>query len=785
MNELIGKPVDRIDGRLKVTGGAKYSAEFDIKNLAYGVTVQSTVTKGRINNIDTKAAEALSGVLAVITYKNSMSLHQLSSEGGSPGSGKLGEKDLLPLQNDRIFYDGQHIAVVVAETFEQAVHGASLVKVQYQEEKPVFEIEQNIKEAYKPKKGLGGSEIQITRGDAAKGLSDAEVKINETYVTPVYHHNPMEPHATIAEWNGDQLTIYDSTQSVIGSRNAIAQMLGVQSEKVRLISYFIGGGFGCKGFTWPHSVLAPMAAKHVGRPVKIVLDRMQMFTTVGRRSKTIQNIELGSGSNGKFSAIRHDSTVETSYVDEFVEPAGVSSKLLYDSPNCEITHSLVRLNKVTPCPTRAPGEAPGTFAFEVAMDELAHKLKMDPIQIRLANYAEINPNDTHLWSSKYLRECYEKGAAAIGWTFRNAVPGSVKQGNYLVGYGMATAIYPGNRAAASAKVRVYSDGRAVAACCTQDIGTGTYTILAQTAAEALGLPISLVEVKLGDTQLPKGPNSGGSQTAASAGPVVQEAALDVKSKIIKKAIADKKSPLYGETEQAISVENGRLFVISNPSKGETYAQIITRLKQPMMEGEAEVNTSTKETQSQEANPTAKQGGGGQSGGSGSEGGKEQKEQNPFAKKDQEVDRKKYSFQSFGAQFAKVLVDPMLGTVRVEKVAGVMDIGKVLNLKTAENQIMGGIIFGIGMALMEHTAYDPNNGRVVTRDLADYLVPVNADMPEFNIQFINKPDPYISPMGARGIGEIGITGITAAITNAVYNATGKRIRELPITPDKLL
>lgn len=778
MNQLTGKPVDRVDGRLKVTGGAKYSAEFDIKNLAYGVTVQSTISKGRISKIDTKEAEALPGVLAIITYKNSMSLHQLSSEGGgSPGSGKLGEKDLLPLQSDRIFYDGQHLAVVVAETFEQAEHAAHLIKIEYQQEKPIFEIEQNIAEAYKPEKGLGGSEIQLKRGDIEKGLADAEVKLDETYITPVYHHNAMEPHATIAEWNGEQLTIYDSTQSVIGSRNAIAQQLGILPDKVRLISYFIGGGFGSKGFTWPHSVLAPMAAKHVGRPVKIVLTRMQMFTCNGRRSRTIQKIELGSGKNGKLAAIRHANTVETSFVDEFIEPAGTATKLLYDSPNLDVSHSVVRLNKATPCPTRAPGEAPGTFAFEVALDELAYKLKIDPIELRLANYAEKNPHDGHAWSSKYLKECYQQGAAAIGWTKRNVAVGSMKEGHYLVGYGMATAIYPGNRGAAAAKVRLYPDGRAVAACCTQDIGTGTYTILSQIAADALGLPLNLIEVRLGDTQLPKGPNSGGSQTAASAGPAVQEAALDAKSKLIKKAIADKKSPLFGQQEQTISVENGRLFVQSEPTKGETYTDIIKRAGVPMMEGSADITVSTRETQSQEANPTSKgRGGGGEEG---------KADTNPFVKQDQDVDRKKYSFQSFGAQFVKVLVDPDLGTVRVDKVVSVIDIGKVLNLKTAENQVMGGVIFGIGMALMEHTAYDPNNGRVVTRDLADYLVPVNADMPEFNVQFIDKPDPYISPIGARGVGEIGITGITAAITNAVYHATGKRIRELPISPDKLL
>ena len=783
MSEVTGKPVDRVDGKLKVTGAAKYSAEFDLKNLAYGVLVKSTITKGRISNIDVKAAEALPGVLAVITYKNSMSLHQLSAEGGgSPGSGKLAEKDLLPLQNDRIFYDGQHVALVVADTFEQAEHAARLVKVEYQQEKPALEIEQQTDKAYKPEKGSGGTEVQISRGDIVRGLADAPVKMDETYSTPVYHHNPMEPHATIAEWNGDQLTIYDSTQSVLGSRAAIAQMLGVLPDKVRLISYFLGGGFGCKGFTWPHSVLAPMAAKQVGRPVKVVLDRMHMFTASGRRSRTIQQVELGSGKEGKLAAIRHASKVETSFVDEFIEVAGTATKLLYDCPNLDVSHSVVRLNKGTPCPTRAPGEAPGTYAFEVALDELAVKLNMDPIQLRLANYAEKNPHDGHPWSSKYLRECYQRGAQAIGWSDRNPVPGSVKQGHYLVGYGMATAVYPGNRTAAAAKLRLYPDGRAVAACCTQDIGTGTYTILAQIAADALGLPIGQIEVKLGDTQLPKGPNSGGSQTAASAGPAVQEAALDAKSKLIKKAIADKKSALFGQQEQAIGVENGRLFLQSDPGKADTYVDILKRAGMPMMEGSADITVSTRETQSQEANPTSKGGGGGGQGGKEQEG---KADQNPFVKKDEEVDRTKYSFQSFGAQYVRVLVDADLGTVKVDKVASVIDIGKVLNPKTAENQIMGGVLFGLGMALMEQTVYDPNNGRVVTRDLADYLVPVNADTPGFTVEFIDKPDPYISPIGARGVGEIGITGITAAIANAVYNATGKRIRELPITPDKLL
>jgi xanthine dehydrogenase YagR molybdenum-binding subunit len=774
MNQLIGQPVDRVDGRLKVTGKAPYSAEFPLKNLAYGVTVQSTIASGRIQSIDSHAAEALPGVIAVITHKNSMSLHTLSG-GSDPGQGKFGEKDLLPLQSDRIFYDGQHIAIVVAETFQIAEHGASLIKVEYETEKPVYEIEQAIGDAFQPASALGGGEAQTHRGDAGKAMQEAAVKIEQTYITPVYHHNAMEPHATTAEWNGKKLTLYDSTQSVVGSKNAIAQILGVQADDVRLFSYFIGGGFGSKGFTWAHSVMAPMAAKHVGRPVKIVLSRQQMFTANGHRSRTIQQISLGAGKDGKLTAVRHLTTSETSFVDEFVEQAGVATKMIYDVPNLDVTHSIVRLNKGTPCPTRAPGEAPGTYALEVAMDELAAQLNMDPVALRLVNYADKHPQTGQPWSEKHLKECYERGARAIGWSQRNPVPRSMKEGDLLVGYGMATATYPANRSASSAKIQLFADGHAVVYCATQDIGTGTYTILTQIAAEGLGLPMASVQCKLGDSKLPKGPNSGGSQVSASAGGAVWAAALTLKSKAIQLAIADKRSPLFGQSEDSVQAGGGRIFIANSPGTGETYRQLLARKDMPVLETEITTNVSTRE-----GAPQPQAGGGDKQGG-----GKNSDQQSAAVKADEGVDHKKYAFHSFGAHFVKVLVDPALGVVRVAKIVGVMDIGKVLNLKTATNQIMGGMIFGIGMALMEGTVYDPTNGRVVTRDLTDYLVPVNADMPEFDIQFIDIPDPYISPVGARGIGEIGITGVTAAIANAIYHATGKRIRDLPITPDKLL
>jgi xanthine dehydrogenase YagR molybdenum-binding subunit len=790
MNELIGQPVDRVDGRLKVTGKAPYSAEFPLKNLAYGVTVQSTIASGRIRSIDSHTAEALPGVIAVITFKNSMSLHTLAG-GSDPGQGKFGEKDLLPLQSDRIFYDGQHIAIVVAETFQIAEHGASLLKVEYDEEKPVYELEQSLADAFQPATALGGGQAQAHRGEADKALADAEVKMEETYTTPVYHHNAMEPHATTAEWKGRKLTIYDSTQSVVGSKNAIAQILGVPPEDIRLFSYFIGGGFGSKGFTWPHSVMAPMAAKQVGRPVKIVLTRQQMFTSNGHRARTIQKISLGADKAGKLVAMKHLTVSETSFVDEFVEQAGVASKMIYDVPNLDATHSIVRVNKGTPCPTRAPGEAPGTYAMEAAMDELAYQLHMDPIALRLVNYADKHPHTGQPWSEKNLRVCYERGAQAIGWAQRNPAPRSMKEGSLLVGYGMATATYPANRSPSSAKIQLFADGHAVIYCATQDIGTGTYTVLTQITAQGLGLPMASVQCKLGDSSLPKGPNSGGSQVSASAGGAVWAAALTLKSKAIQLAIADKKSPLFGQTEERIAADGGRIFAVGSPAKGESYGQLLARKGMPMLETEITTNVSTREgAPPPQAAGDPKQGGGkgsgeGGSGGGGKGGSQQQDQQSAAVRNDEGVDHKKYAFHSFGAQFAKVLVDPTLGTVRVAKIVGVMDIGKVLNLKTATNQIMGGMIFGIGMALMEGTIYDPTNGRVVTRDLADYLVPVNADMPEFDIQFIDIPDPYISPVGARGIGEIGITGITAAIANAIYHATGKRVRDLPITPDKLL
>ncbi len=774
MSPLVGKPVDRVDGKLKVTGTAPYSAEFPVKNIAHGVIIQSAITKGRIHTIDTSVAERAPGVIKVMTYENAMSLH--FPQNSDPGGGKYAEKDLLPLQSNRIFYDGQIVAVVLAETLEQAQYATKLVKINYQTEQPAIDIQKNLSTAYKPSKGTGGSQTQLKRGDTEAALQSAQVKVNQTYTTPVYHHNAMEPHSTIAQWNGDQLMVYDSTQGVAGSKTLLASLLGIQPDKVMVKALYIGGGFGSKGFQWPNTVLTCMAAKLINRPVKLVLSRQQVFTTGGRRSETIQKVTLGANPQGQLSAIKHDTTSESSFVDEFVETAGLATSMLYSQPNSDVSHSLVRLNRGTPCPMRAPGESVGTYALEVAMDELAYELKIDPVQLRMSNYTQTEMQKNKQFSSKSLDQCYQKGAELIGWNQRKATPGTQTEGNYIIGYGMATATYPANRSASTAKATLFADGHAEIECATQDIGTGTYTVMTQLAADTLSLPVDKVQVKLGDSNYPKGANSGGSQVTASVGPAIRAAALGAISKLAKAAIADHQSPLHGRQEQELTVLNGKLVVTAKPETGELFTSIMARQNMQKVDALAMTNVSTRE--SQEANPSA-------GGNPGEEDAQKQSKVNEAVQMDEKTDRKPYAFHSFGAQFVKIKIDKDLGTIHVDKAVAVMDVGTIMNAKTATNQIMGGMIFGIGMALMEDTVYDPNRGRIVTRDLAQYLVPVHADMPEFKVEFINKPDTVISPVGARGIGEIGITGITAAIANAIYNATGKRVRDLPITPDKLL
>ncbi|HEX4351364.1 MAG TPA: xanthine dehydrogenase family protein molybdopterin-binding subunit, partial [Polyangiales bacterium] len=604
-----------------------------------------------------------------------------------------------------------------------------------------IDLHAEVAHAYAPKSAGPSGETDSTRGDLAAGKAAGAATIEAVYTTQNQHHNPMEMHATTAVWQSDdKVTLYDSTQGVFNDRQKIATVFGLPEENVRIISHFVGGGFGCKGSTWSHVTLAAMAARSLKRPVKVVLTRPQMFGFVGYRPRTEQHVMLAADAHGKLTAIAHHSISETSRIDEFVEPCAMTTRMLYDCPNVETSHRLVRLDVPTPTFTRAPGEASGSFALESAMDELAYALHMDPLELRLRNYAERDPQEKLPWSSKSLKQCYHQAAERFGWSRRSQRPGSMRDGTRLVGWGMATATYPARQSPSSAVARFRSDGIALVQSGSQDIGTGTYTIMTQIAADALDLPLEKVRFELGDTTFPKTPVSGGSQTASSTGSAVKGAAAALRGKLMSSAISDDKSPLHGLHESDLEVVEGVIRAKRDPSKRDSYADVLARSGQPEIRVELDAKPKP--------------------------------------------DQAKYSRHSFGAQFVEVKVDPDLSEVRVTRCVSAFAAGKILNAKTALSQFQGGIVWGIGLALLEHTVRDPRNARVVTRDLADYHVPVNADVPELDVIMIDEVDPYVNEVGAKGIGEIGITGMAAAIANAVHHATGKRIHDLPITLDKL-
>jgi len=727
MSPAVGTPVERVDGRRKVTGKAAYAAEAHHPRLAYAALVQSTIARGRIAGIDAAAARRAPGVLAVLTHENAPPLRTPPKGGTGPKStptmsGKLGE-DRLPLADDVVHYAGQHVAVVVAETLEEARYAASLVRVRYREEPPVLDLDAAAPTAYFPERSFGRP-LQHQRGDVAAGLAAGEVRVEQTYTTPVETNNPMEPSATVARWEGGRLTVEDATQAVVGTRDVLAQVFGIPREDVRVLCPFTGGGFGCKGFQWGHTMLAAMAARVVRRPVQLNLTRAQMFTSVGHRPPTVQRLALAAKRDGTLTAMRHETLQPTSETTEFIEPCGLTTtKILYACENVAIPHRLVKVNVAPPTPMRAPGDCPGSFALESAMDELAYALRMDPIELRLRNHADRDPSEGKPWSSKHLKECYARAAEMFGWRRRPREPRSMRDGRLLVGWGMATALYPGNRRPASARIRLTPDGRALVQVATQDLGTGSYTIFTQVAADALGMPVDRVDFQLGDTDFPAAPVSGGSNTAASVSEAIVQAADNLRTKLAAIASRDASRPLSGVQPAA-------------------YTDVLARRGISAVEAEAAVKPD-----------------------------------------DEKV--KAHSIHSWGAQLCEVKIDPDLPRVQVTRWVSVIDVGRVLNPKLSRSQVMGGVTMGIGMALMEETVYDHRTGLPVNANLADYHVPVNADVPDVEVDFVGGPDPVINSLGCRGIGEIGITGVAAAIANAVYHATGKRVRDLPITPEKLL
>jgi xanthine dehydrogenase YagR molybdenum-binding subunit len=757
-NAAIGKPLNRVDGRLKVTGAAPYAAEFPQQNLAHAVLVQSTIARGQIQSIDISAAEAAPGVLAVLTHLNLPQIPQAATsaidnqqslpsggagETSSPSGGEAAPFAVSNpvLKDGTIHFYGQHVGVVIAETFEQARYAARLVRVTYRPETAAIVLEEHLATAYKPAKLLIPLEPDSGRGDVDRGLREAEVRLEANYSTPVEHHNPLEPHATIAVWAGDRLTLYDASQSVNSAQQTVAATLQIPPENVQVISRFVGGGFGGKFSTWGHTILAAIAAKQVQRPVKLVLMRQQMFTSVGCRPHSLQRIRLGAMRDGKLTALTQEITTQTSISKEFVEHVGAATNMIYNATNTRVTHRAVPLNMVTPTIMRAPGETPGMFALESAMDELAYELGIDPVELRIRNDPPQDPEKNLPWSSRSLVQCLQMGAEQFGWAQRNPQPRSMRDGRDLVGYGVASATYPTNRLPSSARTQILADGQVLVQIAATDLGTGTYTILTQIAADAIGVSVEQVRVEMGDTKLPRSPGSGGSWGAASYGSAVQASAQAARAKIFALVREDARSPLRGLSEAQMEVRDGRVVSIADSNQGETYQEILTRNSLPNISADINSQPGT--------------------------------------------EAQKYSMHAFGAQFAEVRVDPDVGMVRVSRFLGVFGVGRVLNQKTARSQLSGGMIWGIGQALHEEAVMDDRYGHFVNHNLGEYHIPVNADVPAIEVLFVDETDPHVNPLGVKGVGEIGIVGAGAAVANAVYHATGKRIRELPITPDKLL
>ncbi len=730
--EFIGAGIDRVDGVLKVTGQASYSGDFTVPRLAHAVMVLSTIPSGRIQRIESARAERMPGVLAVLTHLNAAKLPDGGRAGVNPPAGRV----LSLLQDDVVHYNRQPIAVVVAETLDQATDAAARIVASYLEQAAPLNFESARSAAHAPEKA--NQEPTDSERGSLPAQSFAQMKA--VYTTPMEHHNPMEPHATLAKWQGDQLTLYDATQYISGCQSTVAKTLGIPKENVRVICPFVGGGFGCKGSVWSHVVLAAMAARQVGRPVKLTLERPQMFGPVGGRPRTEQHLSISADRDAHLSGIEHAVFSHTSLFEDFTEPSALQTRMQYSCANVKTSHRLVQLSVGTPTFQRAPGEATGTFALESAIDELAYRLKIDPVELRRRNEPRIDEDKRIPWSSRHVLACYDSAAKAFNWTARSAEPRSMRRGREWIGLGMASATYPANRSAATARARLSRDGVLTVQSGTQDLGTGTYTIMTQVAAQTMGFPLNRVRFELGDSQFPQAPVSGGSQSAASVAPAVQAAVEELRSQLIQLAVRDESSPVFQAPIEEVLIEDG---AIGRRGRGR---------REPVEAALARSGGGDLEAQ-----VTAKPG----------------------------DEKKQFSMHSFGAVFAEVRIDRDLGVIRVPRIVARYDIGRLLNAKTGRSQLMGGVVMGVGLALMEESVLDERTGRILNANLAEYHVPTNADIGLIDVDVIGEADPHIDPLGARGIGEIGITGVGAAIANAVYHATGVRVRDLPITLDKVM
>lgn len=738
----IGQPFSRVDGRLKTTGAATFAAEYKVENIAHGALVFSRIARGKIKNIDTRAAENAPGVISILTHENAPEMKKTavfgSASEGEPGAAS---STIMYLNTDEIYFNGQAVAVVVAETLEQAEHAAALVKVEYEEEQARLSLSAEKQNAVMPDNILG-EPAEIKQGDAEKALAEARHKVDHIYITPPHNHNAIELHATLAEWSEDEksLTAYDSTQYVKGIQAMLAKKFSLAKENVRVIGSFVGGGFGGKGNAWAHVSLAVAAAKVVKRPVKLVLSRKGVHLSVGGRTPTEQRVALAANDDGELTALIQTGFTETTEHNNFAEQFTFPARHLYKSKTIWLRQDVVHLDIVPNTFMRAPGETPGTFALESAIDELAHEMGIDPIELRARNEPAKDPVKEIPFSMRNIKEAYRIGAEMFGWAKRNPAPRTTRDGQHLIGYGAATAYYPAYQFPAEARVEIHADGTALAQSAMHEMGMGSATAQAQNLADELGLAFEQVRFEYGDSMFPDAPVAGGSNSTISVGAAVKAACDEAKKAIHGLVGEDDASPLKGTRFDEVAFRDGGIYRKDDASKGETFAAILQRFEMDKIEADGKAIPGE--------------------------------------------NSQKYSMGSYGAQFCEVRVDEDTGEVRVSRFLGVFDCGKIINPKTASSQWRGGIIMGIGMALTEEALFDVRKGRIVNPSLAEYHVPVNLDVPNIEIHFLDIPDP-LTPMGAHGVGEIGITGVAAAVANAVFNATGKRIRELPITLDKLL
>jgi xanthine dehydrogenase YagR molybdenum-binding subunit len=732
-------PISRVDGRAKVTGAARYSADRKLNGLVYGFLVGSTIAKGRIKSIDSKAALKLPGVLEVITWQNAPKVPGYQT-GKDPAKPPTAGQPLRIFYNDEISYYDQPIAMVIADTYERVLHAAKLVKAQYTSEAFETDLEKNLSKGKTPT----GPRFEDYKRGEKDAYKNAAFKLEEEYYHPIDVHNPMEPGSIVAVWEEkDKLTVYTKTQGVEATQGSLKDAFKLPAENVTVHSEYVGGAFGMALRTWPYEIAAVIAAQKVGKPVKLMLHREQMFTNVGYRPATMQKIGMGASAEGILTGILHEANANTSSYEEFTEATVNLSRFLYACPSVETRYKIVPLNVCTPIWMRGPGEATGSFALESAMDEMAFKLNLDPLEFRVRNHADTDPEKKLPWSSKFLKECYQLGADKIGWKNRKLQPRSIKEGDWLVGYGMGTGSFGANRAAATITAKLQAGGKLLLQCSVNDMGPGTATMMTSAASELMGLAPERITIEMGNTKLPPGPMQGGSNVTSTVGSAVYDVVAALKEEIAK-MLGKNGSPFLAPGETVVKPENLEFSADGVSLKGRS--SVKTSYTELLQQNNLTSLDLTKESK-----------------------GKQQP----------------YSMYSFSVHFIKLRVHPPTGRIKIDHVVSCADAGTIVSAKTAESQLIGGAVGGIGMALMEDMVIDHRFGRPINNNLADYHVPVNADIPIVDVLFAHKKDPYTNPMGSKGIGEIALIGVAPAVANAVFNATGKRIRSLPITPDKLL